>query len=124
VRAVVHPDQVLSARTIVDALYMDPRVEAYIVDLVRATRAPRGGGLPQLAGLVAFGASPRATIGLALASRARAFLEGRPYVTPDDVRALAPDVLRHRIALTYEAEAEEITADDLVARVLEVVEVP
>jgi len=124
VSAVVHPDQVMSARTIVDSLYMDARVESYVVNLVRATRAPAQGGLPALAGLVAFGASPRATIGLALASRARAFLAGRSYVTPDDVRATAPDVLRHRISLTYEAEAEEVTSDDLVARVLATVEVP
>jgi MoxR-like ATPase len=124
VRAVVHPDQVLAARSLVDALYMDARVESYIVDLVRGTRTPSRGGLAELAGLVAFGASPRATIGLALASRARAFLEGRTYVTPDDVRTMAPDVLRHRISLTYEAEAEEVTTDDLVRRVLQRVEVP
>jgi MoxR-like ATPase len=124
IRAVVHPDQILAARALVDALYMDARVESYVVNLVRATRAPARGGLAELAGLVAYGASPRATIGLALASRARAFLEGRPYVTPEDVRAIAPDVLRHRLALTYEAEAEEVTADDLVTRVLARVEVP
>jgi MoxR-like ATPase len=124
VRPVVHPDQILAARALVDALYMDARVESYVVDLVRATRAPDRGGLTELAGLVAYGASPRATIGLALAARAHAFLEGRPYVTPDDVRALAPEVLRHRLALTYEAEAEEVTADDLVSRVLAKVAVP
>jgi MoxR-like ATPase len=120
VRAVVSPEQILSARALVDLLYVDERVEGYVVDLVRATR----GGMPELAGLVAYGASPRATIGLALAARAHAFLQGRPYVTPEDVRALAPDVLRHRMALTYEAEAEEVTADDLVARVLARVPVP
>jgi MoxR-like ATPase len=120
VRAVVRPEQILAARALVDALYVDERVEGYVVDLVRATR----GALPELAGLVAYGASPRATIGLALAARAHAFLQGRPYVTPEDVRALAPDVLRHRMALTYEAEAEEVTADDLVARVLAKVPVP
>jgi len=120
VRPVVRPQQILAARALVDALYVDERVESYIVDLIRATR----GGMPELAGLVAYGASPRATIGLALAARAHAFLQGRPYVTPEDVRALAPDVLRHRLALTYEAEAEEVSADALVARVLAKVPVP
>ncbi len=124
VQAVVRPEGILAARRTIDALYVDERVEGYVVDLVLATRDPARWGMPDLAGLVQFGASPRATIGLALAARAHAFLDGRAYVTPDDVRALAPDVLRHRLALTYEAEAEEVTADDVVARVLARVEVP
>ena len=103
---------------------MDASVEEYIVDLVLATRDPARYGAKDLAGLVAHGASPRATIALALAARAAAFLDGRAYVTPDDVRTLAPDVLRHRIGVTYEAEAEEVASGAIVARVMETVPVP
>jgi MoxR-like ATPase len=94
------------------------------VNLVFATRDPRGHGLPELAGLVEYGASPRATLFLALAARAHAFLRRRAYVTPEDVKAVAYDVLRHRITLSYEAEAEEITPEKVVSRVLERIEVP
>lgn len=121
---VITPDRILDARETVDGLYMDERVEEYIVDLVMATRDPRAHGLGDLTGLVAYGASPRATLALALASRANAFLAGRAYVTPDDVRAVAADVLRHRVAVTFEAEAEEVTSDQIVQRVLDHVEVP
>lgn len=123
-RPVISPERILDARATVDALYVDERVEEYIVDLVMVTRDPQVHGLEDLAGLVAYGASPRATLALALASRANAFLEGRAYVTPDDVREVAPDVLRHRVAVTFEAEAEEITSDQIVRRVLNHVEVP
>jgi MoxR-like ATPase len=123
-RAVVSPDQILRARAVVEQLYIDPRVEGYIVDLVMASRAPAQYGLRQMGALVAFGASPRATISLNLAARAHAFLQQRAYVTPEDVRAVALDVLRHRLVLTYEAEAEEVTPDDLVGRILASVEVP
>ena len=123
-RAVVTPEAILKAREVVDAIWMDPSVEEYIVDLVLATRSPGQYRVPGLDGLVAHGASPRATIALALASRATAFLDGRAYVTPDDVRAIALDVLRHRVGVTYEAEAEEVTSDQIVGRVLERVEVP
>ena len=105
-------------------LYVDERVVDYIVDIVHATRAPREAGLEDLAPLVEFGASPRATIALAQASRAHAFLRGRTFVTPDDVKAIAPDVLRHRVLTTYEAEAEEVTSDDIVRRVLDAIESP
>ena len=108
----------------VGRIYADPRVEEYVVDLVLATREPERYRLRDLRGLVAYGASPRASIALALAARAHAFLEGRAYVTPDDVRAVALDVLRHRVAVTYEAEAEEVTSEDIVGRVLDAVEVP
>ncbi|MFN3596755.1 MAG: AAA family ATPase [Rubricoccaceae bacterium] len=124
VRAIVSPEQILAARRTIDRLYIDARVEEYVVDLVLATRAPERYGLPDLRGLVAYGASPRATLALSLAARAHAFLAGRPYATPDDVRALAPDVLRHRVAVTYEAEAEEVAPEQIVARVLERVPVP
>ena len=124
IEPVVHPEDVRRARTAVEMIYMDPRVERYIVDLVFATREPASCGLPDLSQLVAFGASPRATIGLARASRAHAFLRRRGYVTPEDVRSIGLDVLRHRVLLTYEAEAEEVTADDVVNRVLGKVEVP
>jgi MoxR-like ATPase len=121
---VVGPEQILAARAALDDLYVDARVEGYVVDLVLATREPGRYGLREMGGLIAYGASPRATIHLNLAARAHAFLDGRAYVTPEDVRALAPDVLRHRITVTYEAEAEEVAPEQIVARVLEKVEVP
>ena len=124
VSPVVGPEQILAARAELNNLYVDERVEGYIVDLVLATREPENYGLRELNGLLAFGASPRATINLNLAARAHAFLDGRAYVTPEDIRALALDVLRHRLTVTYEAEAEEVTSENLVARVLEKVEVP
>jgi len=99
-------------------------VKQYIVDVVFATREPKQRGLSDLGGLIEFGASPRASIALALAGRAHAFLKHRGYVTPEDIKAIGPDVLRHRVVLTYEAEAEEVTAEDIVRRVFEVVEVP
>ncbi len=124
VRPVVTPEQILSARAVLNDLYMDERVEKYIVDLVMASREPDSVGLGSLSPLIEFGASPRATINLNLASRAHAFLRHRAYVTPEDVRSIALDVLRHRIAVTYEAEAEEISSEDIVDRILHAVEVP
>lgn len=124
VRPVVTPEQILSARAVLNDLYMDERVERYIVDLVMASREPGGAGLGALAPLIEFGASPRATINLNLASRAHAFLRHRAFVTPEDVRSIALDVLRHRIAVTYEAEAEEVSSEDIVDRILHAVEVP
>ncbi len=121
---VVHPDDIRRARAAVEMIYMDPQVERYIVDLVFATRDPASCGLTDLSALIAFGASPRATINLARAARAHAFLRRRGYVTPDDVRSIGLDVLRHRVLLTYEAEAEEVSSDDVVNRVLGKVEVP
>ena len=103
---------------------MDDRVKDYIVSVVFATREPAQRGLRELATLVEYGASPRASIALALAARAHAFLRHRGYVTPEDVKAVGPDVMRHRVVLTYEAEAENVTADQVVRRVFEVVEVP
>ncbi|WP_022835948.1 AAA family ATPase [Salisaeta longa] len=124
VQPVATPAQVLNARAVLDALYMDARVEAYIVDLVMTTRAPAAEGLDDLASLIAYGASPRASINLNLAARAHALLRRRAYVTPEDVRALAANVLQHRLVRTYEAEAEGIEPAALVQRVLDAVEVP
>ena len=124
VERLLQPGAILSARAAIAALYMDQKVVDYIVDLVRATRDPGSVGLLELKPLIAFGGSPRASIALAQAARAHAFLSGRAYVVPDDVRALAPDVLRHRVVLTFEAEAEDLTTDDVVAKVLGAVRVP
>jgi MoxR-like ATPase len=124
VERLLDPESILSARAEIANLYMDQKVVDYIVDLVRATRDPGLVGLTDLKPLVAFGGSPRASIALAQAARAHAFLRERTYVVPEDVRALAPDVLRHRIVLTFEAEAEDVTTDDVVTRVLGAVRVP
>jgi MoxR-like ATPase len=124
IQHVATPEAILEARGRIADLYMDDRIVDYIVDLVHATREPKAAGLDDLAALIEFGASPRATIALAQASRAHAFLRGRSFVTPDDVKAIAPDVLRHRVLTTYEAEAEEVTSDDIVTRVLAKVESP
>jgi MoxR-like ATPase len=124
VERLLDPAAILSARAAIAALYMDQKVVDYIVDLVRATRDPGLVGLTDLKPLVAFGGSPRASIALAQAARAHAFLRDRAYVIPEDVRALAPDVLRHRIVLTFEAEAEDVTTDEVVNRVLGAVKVP
>ena len=121
---VVTPEEILTAREAVETIYMDSKVERYIVDLVFATREPRESGLKELEPLIAFGGSPRATICLARTARAHAFLRHRGYVTPEDVRSVAMDVLRHRVILTYEAEAEEMTTEDVVTRVLDTIEVP
>jgi MoxR-like ATPase len=124
VRHVASPEAILEARGRIADLYMDDRIVDYIVDIVHATREPEAAGLKDLKPLIEFGASPRATISLAQASRAHAFLRGRAFVTPDDVKAIAPDVLRHRVLTTFEAEAEEVTSDDIVKRVLASVESP
>jgi MoxR-like ATPase len=112
------------AREAVKEVVMDDALKDYVIQIVYATRRPAAYRMPELASLIAYGASPRASIGLAQTARAHAFLQGRGYTTPDDVKAMAHDVLRHRIVTTYEAEAEELTTDDLIDRVLEGVEVP
>lgn len=121
---VVDVEKVLEARRVINEIYMDEKVEKYIVDLVFATRNPGKYEIKDLEGLISFGASPRATINLNLASRAQAFMEHRAYVTPEDVRTIAMDVLRHRIIPTFEAEAEDITPEDIVTKVLNSVQVP
>jgi MoxR-like ATPase len=115
---------IFAARAAIGELYMDEKIEDYIVDIVHATREPASYGLDSLAPLIEFGASPRATIYLALCARASAYLGGRGFVLPDDVKAIAPDVLRHRVLTSFEAEAEEVTSDDIIARILARVEVP
>ncbi|HEY5565481.1 MAG TPA: AAA family ATPase [Rhodothermia bacterium] len=124
VRPVVTAQQILSARSTINELYIDKRVEEYIVDLILATRDPSRYRLHGLEPLIEFGASPRASINLNLASRAHAFLHHRAYVTPEDVRSIVMDVLRHRIIVTYEAEAEDVTSEMLVQRILDAIEVP
>jgi len=117
IEAVTSPEEILQARKLVDEIYVDARVENYIVDLVMATRKPQAYGL-QLDGLIQFGGSPRATINLALAAKANAFLDGRGFVNPQDVKSIALDVLRHRIIVTYEAEAEDRTSESIVMEIL------
>jgi MoxR-like ATPase len=124
VSKVVSPADIVRARDVLRHIYVDEKVKEYIVNLIFATREPAKYGLSQLSELIAFGASPRATIYLNLAAKAHAFLRGRGYITPEDIRAIGTDVLRHRILLTYEAEAEEMTADDIVQKVFDAVEVP
>lgn len=123
-RPVVTPERLLEARRVVRDIYMDDRVKDYIVNIVFATRQPDEAGLKDLGPLIEHGASPRASIALAMAGRAHAFMRHRGYVTPEDIKAVGPDVLRHRLVLSYEAEAEEVSSEDVVRRVFEVVEVP
>ncbi len=124
VHRIVSPEALLRAREVMHGIYMDEKIEQYILDLVFATRAPGEYGLKSLAPLLQYGASPRASIAMAQAARALAFLRRRGYVVPEDVRAVAADVLRHRLGLTYEAEAENVTPEDIIAKVLNTVEVP
>ena len=124
VESVATPEQILRARDLINDLYVDERVEQYIVNLVLASRDPGAHGLGDLEPLLEYGASPRASINLNLAARAHAFLRHRAYVTPEDVRAIAMDVMQHRLVITYEAEAEQVAASDLVERILDTVEVP
>jgi MoxR-like ATPase len=124
VEAVATVEDLQRARAAVREIYVDDRAKDYIVNVVFATREPQERGLKDLAGLIDYGASPRASIALALAARAHAFLNHRGFVLPEDVKAIGPDVLRHRVVLSYEAEAEEVKAEDVVRRVFEVVEVP
>lgn len=123
VEALVQPEDILRLRLIADEIYIDPKVEEYIVSLVEATREPSLFGL-DLDHLIRYGGSPRATIFLAMASKAHAMLDGRGYVTPQDVKSIAPDVLRHRVVVTYEAEAEEKTSEDIISAILDAVVVP
>ena len=122
-RPVVGVEDIRRARQVVGTVYVDARIKDYIVHIVQATREPKAYGL-DIAGLIRYGASPRASIFLLRASRAHAFLNGRGYVTPEDIKSVGPDVLRHRIVPTYEAEAEDVRSDDLVQQVLDAVEVP
>ena len=123
INAVTSPEQILAARKLIDSIHVDEKVEGYVVDLVMATRSPESYGL-NLKQMIQFGGSPRATINLVLAAKANAFLAGRGYVTPADVREIALDVLRHRVAITFEAEAEELTSESIVTQILNHIPMP
>ena len=124
VSALVKPEDIIEVRKIVQQIYVDEKIERYIVDIVFATRFPADYGLNDLTSIISFGASPRASISLALAARAYAFLKGRGYVIPEDVRAVCHDVMRHRIGLSYEAEANNISADEVISEILDKIAVP
>ena len=124
VKPAVKAKQILDAQKTINDIYVDEKVEDYILNLVFATRNPDEYGLGDLSQLIEYGASPRATINLILASRARAFLEHRGYITPEDIRYIGADVLRHRVILTYEAEAEELTSEDIIQRLFDSIEIP
>ncbi len=123
IQPILTPEQILNARQTVDEIYIDDKIKAYIIDLIFATRQPQEAGLP-IQDYIKYGASPRATISLTLAARAHAFMQGRGYVTPQDVKSIAPDVLRHRLIISYEAEAEELTPDALIEQILAEIPVP
>ena len=124
IKPVVSINKIINARKLISEIYMDKKIENYIVDIILSTRNPKKYDLSSLDGLIGFGASPRGSINLAKASRVHAFLRRRGYVTPEDVRAVCKDVLRHRIGLTYEAEAENVSSDDVIEQILNKVEVP
>ena len=124
VTAVIDAEQILNAQNVINDIYVDEKVEDYVLDLVFATRNPGKYNLGDMENLIEYGASPRATINLILAAKARAFLQHRGYVTPEDVRYVGRDVLRHRVILTYEAEAEELTSEDVLQRLFDSVEIP
>ncbi len=124
INPIVKPSDIINARKLVHEVYVDEKIEKYILDIVFATRAPKEYGLANLSDLISYGASPRATINLALGARAMAFIKRRGYVIPEDVRAICFDVMRHRIAVTYEAEAEEITTENVIQEILNKIEVP
>jgi MoxR-like ATPase len=124
VRPVIQPADLIYARQIVNQIYVDEKIKDYILDLIFATRHPGQNGLSNLQSLIAYGASPRATIFMVMAARAHAFLKGRGFVTPEDIKQVAPDILRHRVVISYEAEAEEVTSTDIVQMILDHIEVP
>lgn len=124
INPVIAPEDILKARGLIHEIYVDEKIEKYILDIVFSTRSPKQFGLNRLSDLISYGASPRASINLALGAKAMAFIKRRGYVIPEDVRAICPDVLRHRIAITYEAEAEEITSESIIQEILNKIEVP
>jgi len=124
INPVITPADIMKARGLVHDIYIDEKIEKYILDIVFATRTPKDFGLDRLTDMIAYGASPRASINLALGAKAMAFIKRRGYVIPEDVRAICPDVLRHRVAVTYEAEAEEITSENIIEQILNKIEVP
>jgi len=124
IQPVISPEDIKRARDVVNEIYMDEKIEKYILDIVFATREPKKYKLDELSGLIQYGASPRASIYLNLASKAYAFVQGRGYVTPQDVKSIGPDILRHRVIASYEAEAEEKTSDDIIQKIFDEIEVP
>ena len=124
IKSLVSTDKIIESQKIINNIYVDQKIEDYVLNLIFATRDPSNYGIQDLDNIIDFGASPRATINLIRAAKARAFIEHRGYVTPEDIRYIGSDVLRHRIILTYEAEAEELTSDDIINRLFEVIEVP
>ncbi len=124
INAVIYPEDILKARKLVQEIYVDEKIEKYILDIVFATRNPKDFGLDELTDLISYGGSPRASINLALGARAMAFIRRRGYVIPEDVRSICADVMRHRIAVTYEAEAEDITSETIISKILNKIEVP
>ncbi|MFN5417907.1 MAG: AAA family ATPase, partial [Flavobacteriia bacterium] len=124
VNKIINPSDILRLRDLVKEVYLDEKIEQYIVDIVYATRVPEKYNLPHLRALITYGCSPRASINLALAGKAHAFLQNRAFVIPEDIRAVSKDVMRHRLGLTYEAEAENITATDIIDQIINRVEVP
>jgi len=124
INAVINPEDILRARKLVQEIYVDEKIEKYILDIVFATRNPKDFGLDELTDLISYGGSPRASINLALGARAMAFIRRRGYVIPEDVRSICADVMRHRIAVTYEAEAEDISSETIISKILNKIEVP
>lgn len=124
VSGVINPGDILRARSVVDEVYMDEKIEKYILDIVFATRQPKEYKLNDLESLIQYGASPRATLYLTLAAKAYAFIQHRGYVTPQDIKSIGPDILRHRVIVSYEAEAEEKTSEEIIKRIFEEIEVP
>ncbi|MCX8010751.1 MAG: MoxR family ATPase, partial [Ignavibacteria bacterium] len=124
IQPVITKEEIFKARELVKEIYVDEKIDKYILDIVFATRSPKDFNLEKLSSLISYGASPRATIYLSLGAKAMAFIRRRGYVIPEDVRSIAHDVLRHRIAVTYEAEAEEITSEDIINDILNTIEVP
>ncbi len=124
IKPILKPEEIMEARNVVREVYLDEKIERYIVDIVFATRYPQEYGLPTLANMISFGSSPRASISLALAARAYAFIKRRGYVIPEDIRAVCHDVMRHRIGLSYEAEANNLTTEEVISEILNKVEVP
>ena len=123
-KPVISPEHILNAQKVVNEIYVDEKIEEYVLNLVFATRNPEEYNLPELKGLIDYGGSPRASINLTLAAKSRAFLEHRGYVTPEDIRYIGMDVLRHRVILSYEAEAEEMTSEDIIQRLYDTIEIP
>ena len=124
INSVINPKTIIEAQSTINQIYVDSKVEDYVLNLIFATREPEKNGLGDLENIIDCGASPRATINLIKAAKARAFIEKRGYITPEDIRYIGKDILRHRIILTYEAEAEELSSDDVIDRLFESIEVP